>query len=218
MHALAGGILTVSSPNRRSTSIPRAASPANSSMGWSDELAGLATRGFGTLADASTTPTIQIAGHPRCLEWTSQPQAGRTGRHGPQWSKGASTECQQASWWLHWALLQPPGHAWAGNWVGGRWVGPWVGGSCGGGGAARMVVVMVEAALWRWRYRDGSANCTHVFLMTDLPVPSSNASITSSICAVFPSSGMLCAVVSCASRAFRCIARGPRSRRPPVRP
>ena len=67
MHALAGGILTVSPLNRRSTSIPRAASPANSSNRRSDELAGLGARGFGTLADVSTTPTIQIASHPHCF-------------------------------------------------------------------------------------------------------------------------------------------------------
>ena len=96
MHALAGGILTVSSPNRRSTSISRALSAASSSDQSSDELAALSARGLGTLADASTTPTIQIASHPHRLEWTSQPQAGRTGRHGPQWSKGASTEWQGA--------------------------------------------------------------------------------------------------------------------------
>ena len=53
MHALAGGILTVSSPNRRSTSISRAPSPTSSSDHPIDELVGLRARGFGNLADAN---------------------------------------------------------------------------------------------------------------------------------------------------------------------
>ena len=98
MHALAGGILTVSSPNRRSTSISRAPSAASSSDHPMDELAALGASTTPTMGDASTTPTIQIASHPHCLEWNLTTTGGRTRRHGPQWSKGASTGWQEALW------------------------------------------------------------------------------------------------------------------------
>ena len=49
-------ILSVSSANRRSTSITRALSPAASSNDPIDEAAGLSARGLATLVDATTTP------------------------------------------------------------------------------------------------------------------------------------------------------------------